>query len=108
LREPFVHQVSLAWDAGHDPRAPGGTVTEDLCGSLDHPPPCPLASHHTATRRVGDRLEVRVLFACEPDDEMVVRDRIDAAVGERWRVVASGPDDVRADETAHAARLVTS
>ena len=106
-REPYVHQASLRWQGEGDERAPGGAITEALCGSLDHEPPCPLAAHHTSTERRGDHLHVRVLFACEPADEPAVRSGIDAALARSWEVVAGGPDNVRADETEHAERLRT-
>ena len=106
-RESFAHTATLAWTAGDDERAPGGAVTEELCGSLDHEPPCPLAAHHTSAVRRGEMLEVRVLFACDRADEPAVRSRIDTALG-RWPVVASAPDAVRDGEADHAARLAIS
>ena len=41
-----------------DDGAPGAAVTVALCGHWEHPPPCPLAPHHTraellATTRLG-------------------------------------------------------
>jgi hypothetical protein len=118
MREPFAHDAELAWEAG-DRRAPGGAVTEELCGSLDHAPPCPLAAHHTSVVRRDGMLEVRVLFACEPADEPAVRERIDEALGRgshvspdgvtsHWLLVSSSAGVVREDEAEHAARLVTS
>jgi hypothetical protein len=106
-REPFAHTATLAWPGGDD-RAPGGAITEELCGAVDHEPPCPLAAHFTSTERRDDELDVRVLVACEPADEAHVRTRIDAALAQRWDVLASAPDEVRADEADHAARLAAS
>jgi hypothetical protein len=105
MREPFAHDSVLQWEAG-DGRAPGGAITEELCGSIDHEPPCPLAPHFTSVVRRDDALEVRVLFACDPGDEPQVRTLIDRALA-RWPVVSSSPGELRDDEKEHAARLAT-
>ena len=116
MRAVFAHDAVLAMTSEEDARAPGGAITVALCGSWEHPPPCPLAPHHTAAERAGDVVELRVLFAAEPDDEPEVRRRIaDAlAAGEvvtpsgdvaRWRVVSEGPGTVRPDESDHGRRL---
>ena len=81
-RHPFVHRAALALEPGADRGAPGGAVTLALCGSWEHPPPCPLAPHHTGVDGTDDALDVRVVFAAAPDDEADVRRRIDAALGE--------------------------
>jgi hypothetical protein len=101
---------------GADRRAPGGAVTRALCGAEDHEPPCPLAPHRTGVDGPDDALEVRVLFAAAPGDEVEVRARIEAALarGEaerpdgavsRWRLVEAAADAVRDAEREHAARL---
>src|SRR5215216_5403688 len=118
MRRPFVHEAELACEPDADDRASGAAVTEELCGSLDHEPPCPVAAHHTAVvRRDGD-VAVRVLFACEPADEAQVRSRIDEALGDAyagtdgltscWQLIESHVAQVGADEAEHAARLITS
>jgi hypothetical protein len=100
-----------------DLSGPGGAVTLALCGSFDHPPPCPLAPHATRSDRRDVAVAVRVLFAAEPADEAVVRERIDAALaagfcdgpdGTRtsWTFTGSAPGAVSEAERAHAARLV--
>lgn len=103
--------------ADDDVRAPGAAVTVALCGHWEHEPPCPLAPHHTDTRRSGDEVRLRVLFAAEPDAEAEVRGRIEAALA---RSIFTGPDgrvthwDVRSarsgrlrdDELPHAEQLV--
>jgi hypothetical protein len=115
-RQTGVHRAVLALEADVDRRAPGGAVTRALCGSWEHPPPCPLAPHHTAVDGADDALDVRIVFATAPDDETEVRRRIEAAlaVGEtagpdgtvsRWRLVEAGPDGLRDDERDLAARL---
>ena len=103
MRESFVHHAELAWQGG-DERAPGGAVTEELCGSVDHEPPCPLAAHFTSVVRRDETLEVRVLFACDPVEEPRVRERIDTALG-RWPLLNSAAATLRDDEAEHAARL---
>jgi hypothetical protein len=64
--------------AGTDEREPGAVITTALCGSLKHTGPCPLAPHHTATRREEKRLIVRVLFVVDPQHEHAVREQIAA------------------------------
>jgi hypothetical protein len=118
MRQAYAYEaeIDIAYDG--DLRAPGAAITEELCGAIDHEPPCPLAAHHTSTKRSGDLVTVRVLFACEPADESTVRDDIDAALerGEHsgadgglthWRLVTSGPSEVRDSEAGHAGRLST-
>ena len=107
MRESFAHEVELSWVRSEDERDPGGAITEELCGALDHAPPCPVAAHHTSVVRRSEALEVRVLFACEPAVEQAVRRRIETAVARQWQVLASRVGDVRDDESEHAARLVS-
>jgi hypothetical protein len=116
MRVAYVHEAVIAMAVIADIRAPGAAVTLALCGSWDHVPPCPLAAHHTGTERVGNDVRVRVLFAADPADEALVREKIDAvlAAGEqtgpdgamnRWRLVGSGPGTIAPVEAAHAKRL---
>jgi hypothetical protein len=62
---------------------------------------------------------LRLLFAAQPGDEARVRSLVDDALargtgdspaGARttWRLVSSGPSEVRAEETEHAGRLIRS
>ena len=115
MRTAFAHDAVLTLEDG-DERAPGGAITEALCGSWTHDPPCPLAPHHTRAHRDGPEVRLRLLFAAAPDDEERVRSLVDAALargegadpdGNRttWRLVESGPSEVRPDEAEHAARL---
>jgi hypothetical protein len=119
VRVAFVHDAVVRMADDADLSGPGGAVTLALCGSFDHPPPCPLAPHATRSDRHGDAVAVRVLFAAEPVDEALVRQRIDAALaagscdgpdGTRtsWTFVGSTPGAVSEDERAHAARLTRS
>lgn len=114
---PCVHEALLAMAADADTGAPGAAVTVELCGHWDHSPPCPLAPHSTTARRVGEEVRLRILFVVEPAVEGDVRRRIDLALarGElrgpagvaRWRLVGSGPGELRAEERERAARLGT-
>ena len=107
MRQPFAHDavITLAPDA--DIAAPGGAVTAELCGHWEHPPPCPLAPHHTAAQRRGAQVHLRILFATEPEREAEVRARIGRALA-TWEVRSSAAGVVRQDERAHAGRLVAS
>jgi hypothetical protein len=116
-RRAFAHDAVVTLGPGGDERAPGGAITVALCGGWEHPPPCPLAPHHTAAERSDDEVRLRVLFAAEDGDERWVRRVVDEAlargwgvdphgVGSTWRLVSSAPSEVRAEEAAHAERLV--
>ena len=107
MRQPFAHDavITLAPDA--DIAAPGGAVTAELCGHWQHPPPCPLAPHHTAAQRRGAQVHLRILFATEPEREAEVRARIGRALA-TWEVRSSAAGVVRQEEQAHAGRLVAS
>jgi hypothetical protein len=108
MRESYAHEVEVFWVGTEDERAPGGEITAELCGALEHEPPCPVAPHHTVVVRRSMALEVRVLFACEPEDEQTVRQRIDTALAREWQVLATRTRAVRDDESEHAARLAVS
>lgn len=106
MRQPFAHDVVLSMDADADTAAPGAAITVALCGHLEHEPPCPVAPHHTAARREGDDVHLRILFASEPERESEVRASIDEALAARWQVRDSGAGAVGAADADHAARLV--
>jgi hypothetical protein len=116
MRQAYAHDAVLDMAPDADTRAPGAAITVALCGHWDHRPPCPLAAHHTAVDRVGDGTHLRILFATEPDQEGVVRQRIDDALagGElagpdrvttRWRLRGSRPGEITPAEADHAERL---
>ncbi|PZF82115.1 hypothetical protein [Jiangella anatolica] len=120
MRQAYAHDAVVALTAGGDERAPGGAITRELCGSLEHEPPCPLASHYIGLTRDdhddGDTVRLRVLFAAEPADEPEVRRRIGVALRSaeltgpdglttRWRLRAETAAAVRPGERDHAARL---
>ncbi len=119
MRHAYAHDAVLDMAPDADTRAPGGAITVALCGHWDHQPPCPLAAHHTTANRVGDETHLRILFATEPDQEGLVRGRIDTALagGElsgpdgvttRWRLRGSRPGEITPAEADHAERLTRS
>jgi hypothetical protein len=117
VREPFAHEAVIGMAPGGDDRAPAAAITIVLCGSLDHEPPCPLAPHHTATRRVDGELHLRTLFVVEPEREDEVRERIAGALrtgrlaeggASPWELRSTDPSPVRAAEADHARRLAAS
>ncbi len=116
-RHAYAHEAVVALDRDADPNAPGGAITVALCGHWDHPPPCPLAPHHTGVSDSGDGMKLRILFAAKADDEERVRAMIDQALASgrltgpdgrvsTWSVRSSGPSPVRPDEADHAAGLL--
>jgi hypothetical protein len=119
VRAVFAHDAVLAMQGDQDMQAPGGAITLSLCGSWEHPPPCPLAPHHTAAERDGDVVRLRVLFAAEPGDEPEVRRRIANALAAgqvatpkgdlaRWSLTFEAPAEVRPEESDHGRRLTSS
>ncbi len=108
MRHSYAHDAMLTLAPDADVRAPGGAVTAELCGHGEHEPPCPLAPHHTAARRDGSAVHLRILFATEPEREAEVRERIGRALAAEWEVRSCAPASVRPDEQAHAGRLAAS
>ena len=80
MRTAFAHDAVLDMGPDADLTAPGGSVTLALCGAFDHPPPCPVAPHHTRAERRTDGVAVRVLFATDAAREAEVRAKIDQAL----------------------------
>lgn len=117
IRQAYAHDAVVALRPGGSPNAPGGAIAKALCGSWDHPPPCPLAPHHVANHVAGDDLVLRVLFAAEAADEARVRGLIDDALaaGEltgpdglvtTWLLKSSAAGQIRPDEQDHAVALI--
>jgi hypothetical protein len=115
MRQAYAHDAVLTMGPDEDGRAPGGAITTALCGDTGHEPPCPLAPHHTAVVRDGDRVRLRILFATEPAHENEVR-RLIAETLEagtfagpdgpaHWRLVETGGGVLTPGEADHAARL---
>ena len=107
----------MATDA--DIQAPGAAITVALCGHWTHDPPCTLAPHHSHADRVGGDVRVRTVFAVEPDNEILIRDRIDQALSQgrlrgpdgvitQWQLRGSRPSEIRANEATCAQRLTQS
>jgi len=119
MRSPFAHQAEVDLAPGGDPAALGGAISVEVCGSWDHPGPCPLAPHHTELETEGDRVRIRVLFATEPDHEAEVRRRIAAALATgtqtgpdghttTWQLVSEQASEIHTNEVMQAFRLTTS
>jgi hypothetical protein len=117
MREAYAHDAVVVIDPDGDPAAPGGAITVALCGDWDHPPPCPLAPHHTAAVPAGDAVALRVLFAADPAQESRVRSLIEQALaGGRatgpdgrtttWTLRSAAAGEVRPDQMEHAGRLI--
>ena len=108
-REPYALDATLRMDPEAEIGAPGAAITIELCGSIEHEPPCPLAPHHTGAVRTGDSVRLRVLFAVEPEREAEVRDRIERALrGGEWTLLELSPSAVTLAESDHGERLTRS
>jgi hypothetical protein len=116
MRIPFVHLAAVEMGADDDDRAPGAAITLALCGSWEHSPPCPLAAHHTQSTRAGGTVDLRVVFATEPEHEAEVRRRIEGAlcagtatdpdgVTSHWTLRGSNPGVLGRSERAQALRM---
>lgn len=112
----YVHSASLRMEDDGDRGAPGAAITVALCGSWEHPPPCPLAAHHTAVQDDGGTLTLRTIFAAEPEQEGEVRRRITAALAQgsqvgpdgrtsRWTFLSGEADELTTAERLHAERI---
>jgi hypothetical protein len=100
----YVHQATLVMSSAADLDAPGTAITLKLC------------PHHTHVERTGTTVSVRVLFVSEPENENVVRERIDKALSlgfvtdrtgssTRWELHGSTPAELTRSELARARRL---
>jgi hypothetical protein len=103
---PFVHGAALRLRPGVDPAAPGGSVTTALCGSWDHTPPCRWP-HNNEITTSPDSSSFRTLFVAAPDDEIEIRERIEAALRSStdWEVLSITPRDLTDSEKALGSRL---
>ncbi len=119
VRQSFAQNAVVAMEADGDVGAPGAAITVALCGHWEHEPPCPLAPHHTASKRIGDEVHLRTLFVVEAKRENEVRERIRAALASgrlvgpdgresHWNLRSSGPGAVRSEEADHARRQAAS
>nr|WP_296063756.1 hypothetical protein [uncultured Actinoplanes sp.] len=104
MRQAYAHDAVLIMEPDTDVGAAGAAITVALCGRWKHEPPCPLAPHHTAAHREGDRVRLRILFATEPARLAEVRAKIAEAL-RAWRVVEEEPGEITDAERDHADRL---
>lgn len=117
MLHPYAHEAVVELEEPGDPAALGAAITIDLCGSLDHEPPCPVAPHHTRATVTDDHVRVRVLFVAEPAQEIAVRAIIHGALARGtvhtahgsadWVLITSGPSTVHTDVRDHARRLLS-
>lgn len=77
----FVHEVRVVPDPGSDPAAVAAAVTEALCGTAGHEPPCRWP-HHTAVVDAGQVTVARTVFRARRKDVAEVRRLIDVRVAE--------------------------
>jgi hypothetical protein len=116
MRTPFVHLATVEMSVDDDDGAPGAAITLALCGSWEHSPPCPLAAHHTQPTRDGRTVDLRVVFATEPEHQDEVRRRIDGAlrggaatdpngVTSHWALHGSKPGVLSQSERTQALRM---
>jgi hypothetical protein len=119
MRGEYVHQATLLMATGSDAEAPGAAITLELCGGLEHEPPCPLAPHHTDYIRDGNDVKLRIVFAAEPEKEEEVRRRIEKALaGEsltkpggvktNWTYRGGGPGVLNEAEREQARRIAAA
>ena len=119
MRTAYAHDAVVVLGPGVDAGAPGAAITFAVCGSWDHPGPCPLAPHHTSTSGDGSEVRVRVLFATESDHEADVRALIVGALSSgrvatpeggtaAWRLRHHAASALEGDEAHHAARLAAA
>jgi hypothetical protein len=103
--QPYVTWARLGLAAGTDPWAVGAAVTIELCGSVDHEPPCRWP--HNNDYDDGDAAVFRTLFAAPPEEEQEVRARIERALRSdpSWTVLELGARGVLPEEESLAGRL---
>ena len=106
MRAVFAHTAELDLASG-DPDVLHEAVTAALCGRHGT-----RTAHHTIVACAGDRTRVRVLFACDSDEEDEVRRAIVRALafgrtsGARWTLRDAVPGMVRESERAEAEQLI--
>jgi hypothetical protein len=115
MRRAFVHEAALVLESGADPRAPGAAVTVGLCGHWEHEGACRWPHLSVVSRVDGRDLTLRVLFACEAQDEHEVRERIadaltrgrvdGAPLPSAWVLERAQPTELRDDERERADEL---
>jgi hypothetical protein len=115
VRQVFVHEAELELAPVADERAPGGAVTMLLCGHWEHEGRCRWPHHTDVEHRSGSRITVRTVFASDPGEEPLIRERIVAALragrlngpsgASTWTVVSEAASTLRTHEQQLAERL---
>jgi len=113
--QAFVHEATLSLGPGSDPAAPGGAVTQALCGDREHDGRCRWP-HHSGLRHIQGADLLRTVVVCDPAEEPLIRNKIDTqlAIGSltgpdgrasSWQLRDTHPADPDPDEATLAARL---
>lgn len=104
----FVVEAVLALDQGCDPAAVGAAVTVGLCGHWEHAGPCRWP-HNNDIDAGRDQARFGTLFVAPPEEEAVVRERIESALraATDWRVISVVSRPVAEGESALAEHLLT-
>jgi hypothetical protein len=102
----YVLEAELQLGTDCDPRAPGGAVTVELCGSWEHEGACRWP-HNSDIDSSRSPALFRTLFVANEDDAHEVRRRIEQALrsASEWEVLSVRERAVAPDEQALAARL---
>jgi len=118
VQKAFVRCATILLDSDADPAAPGGAVTQLLCGSWDHPGPCRWP-HETLAAWGGRRGSARVVYFAEENEEDQVCALIDRALAggvctgpdgkvNRWKAMDHSAGVLTESEMAWAARIPKS
>jgi hypothetical protein len=102
----YVHEAQLIIAEGGDPAAPGGAVTQALCGHWEHEGPCRWP-HNNAIDTRSTPARFRTVFVAAEADEHEIRARIDRALrgDDSWSALSSGPRPLADTERPLAERL---
>jgi hypothetical protein len=105
-RQAIVLDAALELAPETDPRAPGGEITAELCGSWDHDGRCRWP-HNTAIETTTTPARLRTIVVVVAEDRPEVLERIGSALrrDERWRVLSVDVRGVTDDERPLADRL---
>jgi len=103
----FVVEADVAPNAHGDLAAVGAAVTVALCGHWKHDGPCRWP-HNNAICPGPELVTFRTLFVAEPQEEEIVRTRVEAALraSRGWRVEAVRARSINSHEQALAERLL--
>ncbi len=87
-REVHVHEIRVLMGDGSDPAAVGGAVTEALCGTWEHEPPCRYPHRTTVEEQDGETV-ARVVYLARGSGVAEVRRLIDVRLSDGR---LTGPD----------------